>query len=239
MHTMRMCARAHTHAGDTTKVRELRQRLVEEEEKRIVKEEVERQIMEEEVRMTREEADLLKRGAEEAAQKKAEGDAARQTAAGERAAREREEEARKEREQKQWARREEGNRVERAAAKQEQRQREEEERLRRESEEREQRRLEAAFPTLSKVAFSHAFKEVLCTCHSLSKELVHPLSSVQRELSYRNIGVLVLTTLLCRWCMRCPSSALQQRATSSTSSMAISTSCSPLCASRCHKRTRP
>ena len=63
--------------GDKTKVRELRQRLVEEEEERIVREEKERQIMEEEVRMTREEAELLKRRAEEAAQKKAEGDAAR------------------------------------------------------------------------------------------------------------------------------------------------------------------
>ena len=60
MHTMRMCARAHTHAGDTTKVRELRQRLVEEEEKRIRRVEEERQRMEEEVRMTRDEAELLR-----------------------------------------------------------------------------------------------------------------------------------------------------------------------------------
>ena len=85
--------------GDKNKIRELRQRLLEEEEERIRRLEEERLRMEEEVRVTREEVELLKRKAEDAAQMKAEGDAARQKAAEERTVREREEDrARKEEE---------------------------------------------------------------------------------------------------------------------------------------------
>ena len=73
-------------------IRELRQRLVLEEEECIRRLDEEGPLMEEEVRVTGEEAELLKKKAEEAAQKKSEGDAVREKEAEERASREREEE---------------------------------------------------------------------------------------------------------------------------------------------------
>ena len=85
-------AHARTHTGDKTKFREVRQRLVVEEEERNRRMEEEQLRLEEEVRVTREEAELMERMAEEAARMKAEGDAARKKAAQERAAREREDE---------------------------------------------------------------------------------------------------------------------------------------------------
>jgi len=67
--------------GDKTTIRELRLRLVQEEEERIRRAEEVRVRLEEEVRVKRDRAELLKGKAGAAAQKKAEGDAARQAAA--------------------------------------------------------------------------------------------------------------------------------------------------------------
>ena len=91
--------------GDKATIRELRLRLLQEEEERIRRVDEEQLLLEEEVRVTRERSQLLKVKAEAAAQKKSEGDAARQAAAEERAVREREEEARQKREQEERVRR--------------------------------------------------------------------------------------------------------------------------------------
>ena len=170
---------------DKTKIREVRQWLLVEEEERTRSVEEERLRLEEEVTVTREEAELMerqaelmKRKAEEAARKKAKGDAARQKAAEEWAACKREEEARKKDVEEELARREEEAGLRREAEERERLRRQKEQRIRREAEELKQLQLEKAFPTLSKLEFSKPFKEVGHHC----KELSHPISSFQRNL---------------------------------------------------------